>query len=172
MAYKIGTGIQLKDAVKTSLWVYEPAVLYWAAVQQFKTKQSKKRCIAIYDTFISSDGPWRGAIAESSDSEEHAAQRRQMGSLIDEMRELRQKASAMGFLERFSSSSTRRVHADFFDSYNNSIRLEEANGVLTNFLQSPQERRPVSGWKINAEKAKLALDNAGFDIKALGLQEI
>ena len=37
MGFEIGAGIQLKDAVKTSLWTYEPAVLYWAAVQQFKT---------------------------------------------------------------------------------------------------------------------------------------
>ena len=96
-----------------------------------------------------------------------------MEVFVDWMRELRQTASAMGFLARVRSSASREVsHADFFDSYNKSIKLEEGNGVLTNFLKNPQARTPVSGWKMPADKAKSTLDNAGFDIKALGLKEI
>lgn len=174
MPFDVAPNISLKEAIKTSLWVHEPAVLYWAAVQQFKAKQSKKRCIALYETFIAPSGPWGGSLAESSDGEvKQTAMRRQMQAMVDWMKELRQAAGGMNFFSRIKSSSDRAVaHGNFFDIYNDLIKLEIGNGPLTNFLKSPQKRSPISGWKDPALKAKAALESAGFDIKALGLKEI
>lgn len=174
MPFDVSPAVNLKEAVKTSLWVHEPAVLYWATVQQFKAKPSKKRCIAIHDTFIAPSGPWGGSLAESAEGEvKQAGVRRQMQAMVDWMRELRQTASSMNFFSRIKSSSSREVaHANFFDVYNDLIKLEIGNGPLTNFLKSPQKRSPLSNWKVPADKAKAALEGAGFDTKALGLKEI
>jgi len=163
---------QLKKVIVQSLWVFEPAILYWAAIAQYKSKTDKKRCIALYEVFFDTSGPWGGAIAEL-DRQKHAFYLTHMGAMVGWMKEQRTAASKMGFFKRVMTSSERQsASSEFFDALNKAIDLEAGNGAVNGFLVDKQVRSPMGDWKQRAMKAKEKLGDAGFDISALGLNEI
>lgn len=175
MTFAVADGIILADQIRFSLWVHEPAVLYWATIQQYKKKATKHRAIAIYELFVIKEGPWDGAIGESEFAEKETnrqvAARAAIKLSIQKYYAQIVEGSKKGAFS-FLTAGDRKPEVDLFDDYNKLIKLEEVNGPLTEYLKSPQERKPIKAWETNASIAKKRLSDAGFDLKELGLDSV
>lgn len=163
-------------------------LLFYLAVQQYNQSPTKSKAIMINELFLGDHAFWKqpglgaGAPAisigelDTTGNLEHIGVLGQVAAQVAWYKDLRKEAQSMNAIKRFFTSNSRRATPGIFDNVVKKAQLDPTlmGNSLAGLIQGADggHFEGFKGWQEQASFAKMHLANAGFDVSALGLDEI
>ncbi|MGH7869310.1 MAG: hypothetical protein ACREP9_17155, partial [Candidatus Dormibacteraceae bacterium] len=177
-----------KRCVVNSMKKQDANLLFYLAVQQYNQSPTKSKAITINDLFL---GPqafwkqqdWRGGAPAISIGEldttgnlEHIGTLAVANAQVVWYKDRRKEANSMNAITRFFTSNSRRATPGIFDNVVQKAKLDPTlvGSALFGLIANADGQDPAgqTGWEQEASFGKTHLAKAGFDVSALGLDDI